>query len=409
MSQTVAEGSIVLNLDATQLNAGMKKAANKAKADGKTLGGNFKDAAGDILKEKTGGDQGILGMGMKAGLIGAGIAGVALIGKEIWDVITPVKELEKELERAADVQAKWREAIKESIAVEQEWISSLSSIAGTSEGMSAIESRIGNIRGKVGELDADLKKAKRTNEDLDSKWNSWDNFSTWMVGGLESKQKAAKAEMDAAKQAKEDADKSARDAEKQLARLRDPLTNPAAVAAHRDFIRDLQYATAEIQGQSAEVSKLLRLKEQFNLNSSQMSQAMAAINAKELAERTKEADDLLKQLTDDVLVFAGVAKKTAEEEKLDDLMKRGLDKDKADRIKALINLKKLEAQEYKPLNAIIKGTAAEISFNNKSKFEEARNKAIEEQLKELKMNNKIAGEMRDALVKIEKKDPSEIK
>jgi len=327
VSQTVAEGSIVLNLDATQLNAGMKKAAQKAKADGKTLGGNFKSAAGDILKEKTGGDQGLIGMFGKAGLIGAGIAGVALIGREIWDVITPVKALEKELEAAADVQKRWRESIKESIEVEQEWIGSLSSIAGTAEGMAQLESRIGNIRGKVGTLDADLKKTGKTKDDLDSKWNSLDNFGTWLTGGLETKQKAAKEQYDAAKAAKEEADKSARDAAKQLARLRDPLTNPAAVAAHRDFIRDLQYATAEIQGQSAEVSKLLRLKEQFNLNSSQMSQAMAAINAKELAERTKEADDLLKQLTDDVLVFAGVAKKTAEEERLDDLMKRGLDKD----------------------------------------------------------------------------------
>ncbi len=406
VSQAVAEGSIVLSLDATQLNAGLKKAAQKAKSESKTIGQNFKEGSKDFLKDATGGDKGIFGGFGKAGLIGAGIAGVAMIGKEIWDVITPVKALEKELEKAADVQKLWRESIKESIEVEQEWISSLSSIAGTTEGMAAIEGRIAGIRTQVATLDADLKKTSKTKDDLDSKWNSLDNFGTWLTGGLETKQKAAAKEYDAAKSAREEADKAARDAQKQLSRLRDPLTNPAAVQAHRDFIRDLQYATKEIEGQSAETSKLLRLKEQFNLTSGQMREAMAAISAKELAQNAKDADDLIKTLTADVLELAGVAKKTAEEEKLDDLMKKGIDKDKAERIKGLIALKKLEAQQFTPLNALVRGTAQEITFQNKSKFEEARNAAVQKQLAELEKHGRILSDIREGIFK--DKAPAEI-
>lgn len=383
MSEAVAKGSLVLTLDAQQLNQGLKKTAANAKQAGKKMSENFKTASGDVLKEKTGGDMGIMGMGMKAGVIGAAVAGAAMLGQSLWKAFGPMKDLNKEIERGAEVAEKWRDKIAQNVAISKEWVGSLSDIAGTTAGMQQLQKHTGDVASQLAVLNAETKKLKGEGEELDS-WGSWDSWSSWATGGLEARQEAVKAQIDATKGSAKELQKTLDELKLQEARLKNPLTNPAAVAGVRQFVQSMADARAEAEGMSKELLQIQALKRQFNLNDAQVSEMRSAWAATEAAKAAAEAKKELAQATEDAATMErelreemGLAvRRSTEETKLDEMIQKGVDEDQIARLRTLIAMKKKASESYKPLNAIVRGTSAEISFQNKNRFDQDKEKEL---------------------------------
>lgn len=385
MAQNVADGSIVLSLDASQLNQGMAKAAQKAKADGAKVASNFKTAAGKNIENLTGGGSGVFGMTAKAGIWGAAITGAVMLGKSLWDAYGPAKAMQEQLERNAEAQQKWRDKINDSIATNQQWIASLADIAGTAEGAARIDQHFNQIAGSAETLNQKLKTVKEQQKDWDS-WGNWEGWSAWMVGGhgdrkkaLEEEAKALKGDADAAKKAAE-----AREKFKQSQKIQADSTT-------RQFVQDMKDAVAVMNGADKDLMRIEAMKRKGGFSDDQIGQMRAAVgaklaaeSAKELAEANKQAADWTKELSDELGVFGTVVQKTAEDKKLEELISKGADSAQINRLKTLIALKKKQGDQYKALTALERGSAAEISFQNKTKFEMERDKKIDQELKELR-------------------------
>lgn len=403
MSDAVARGSLVLSLDAQQLSKGLSKAAKDTKAKGSEIAKGFKDSTREKLGETFGGGS-LAGMGAKAGIAGLAVAGIAMLGKELYDLATNAHEFHKELERGQRVTEKWAEGISTGIERAKERLSEFDDIAGTAEGMQALNRELSLAESKLKETSAALESGEKEVDKWSSKWNSTDAMSKYLSSELEDTKNAEKAKLETVRKANDAQLKAV----EEFRRKKQEIENRNSVEAKkalRQFIKEQADAVKDIEGRTADERKLDDLKDKFGFNAGDLAAARLAVQAKNAAQNVKDADDVIKSLTADIGELQGIAKKTSEEEKLDDLIKKGADQGQIDRIKTLIDLKKKAAQQFTPLQALEKGTAAEISFQQKSKFEGERDKAVKQQLDELKQQNKILGDIRDGVKKLDKDTP----
>lgn len=376
MSEAVAEGSIILKLDAHQLNRGLKKAAHDAKKTGQSISDSLKTTGSEFLKDPLGGDKGIIGMGGKAGVWGAIAAGVVMVGSKIAEASPIARAWRKEIELQTDRAKEWGEAFKSSIGDIKERLASLQDIAGTPKGLQAYQASIGELQAKYRAMSAETEKAREAADDMSSIWSgSLESIAHWLAPGTsrEGQETILRAKLDAAKSGSEEAKKALEEVKKAYDRLMNPETNPAAIAAVRQFIQDQNDSIEVLKGTSAEYMQLIKLKRQYNLSQKQFDEAKAALDAAqyaksqaEVAKATEEAAKWMKELEEDIGL---VAKRSVEEAKLEEFIQKGIDEDQVQRIRKLIELKKIQNQQYNPLTALERGTAAELSFQNKNKFD----------------------------------------
>lgn len=409
MSTTpVAKGSVQLELDASRLNSELKSAAKNTKTQGKTIGENLKTSIGDKLNE-VGGGTGIVAMGGKAGLIGASVAAIALVGSKLNEVYGPAVKLRKEFERNAEVTGQWGNLFSTRLNDIKDKLSDIGSIIGTDAGMLELERGIA----KFGQMERDtavqIEKLRELQDDYRGMLGSWDAAGKYFYGALGDKQADIKMQLDAVKAANLQAKQAAHDARKQLYLLQNPEENPKATNAIKFFIADLETQTKELEGQSKELSKLNALQKQYNLSRAQMRLGEKAIDNFKLAEATKEAKDLIKELETELYNLNSGVERMTEDIKLDELIKKGIDEDQINRLKMLIDLKRELNNEYKAAPAIEKGTAQEISFQNKYKFDTERRKDIDARIEGLKDRDNIAGKMQTEILKQQLTELKQIK
>lgn len=369
MSNNVAEASIVLSVDATRLNAGMNKAAKDAKTKGSEIAKAFKDSSKEKIGELAGGGS-IIGMGAKAGLIGAGVAAAAFAGKELYEeLIVKSKEYQRELEENARAADLWAERQRQAVEDIKESLGEFSSVMGTTEGIAANERALERLRGKYDDIRSSRKSALEEEKKYDSKWNSTENFGLWLSGRLEDTAKS-KADNTKRQTALEDDLRRAYEAQqKALERLKNPMTNPEARAALKDFIRSQEDAVAKLEGRTDAEQKLLDMQRKFGFKGADLAGAQAAANALKLAEANKEATDWTKNLSNELLEQAGLVKDTANLVKLDELIKKGADVNQINRIRQLMKAKQELNRQYQPLAALERGSNQEITFRRKLEFD----------------------------------------
>lgn len=405
MAEAVAQGSLVLTLDAQQLNKGLSKAAKDVKAKSSEMGKTFKDSGREKIGEVFGGGS-IAGMGAKAGAIGAGIAAAAFVGKELYEeLIVKSKEYGRELEENERAVGKWADSVRDKYDAIAESLTEFSSVAGTSAGIKANEQALAKMRAELDGVTESKKRQEDAEKSYDSKWSSGKNFELWMSSKLEDTQKSEANKKKELIGLEDELRKKYEAQARALAKLKNPLTNPEAKAALKDFIMSQEDALAAIEGRTGDEQSLENMKRKFGWADAQLGAARAAIKAKELGQASKDADDLIKTLVEDVGELNGIAKKTAEETKLDDLIKIGADEQKIDTIRKLIEMKKRERQEYSPLQGLERGTAAEITFQNKSKFDEQKKADMAKELELLKQIATGINKAVDGIKKLDKDAP----
>lgn len=396
MSNSLGKASIILTADAASLSSGLNKAAAESKKKGAEIKGHLQES----LQGATGGVGSIIGGVGKAGVIGAVISGAILAAKEIYEAQTNIKKFHRELEAGQQVIDRWGEALAEKLDKAKERLAGLDDIAGTSEGVKAYGRELAVVERGVTDLEAALARAKKTEEGFDSKWDSVDNFRLWTRGRLEDTANNAKEERQKIEKFLEAQRKAAKDMRQQKFLLENPLANDKAKDALRGFIADMNDATAAIGqfGKTADELSLEKLQRQFGFKDADLGAARLAILNKNMAM----ADDLIRKLERDISDMQQGIERSAEEEQLDALVRAGIDKQKADRIRELINLKKQEADANKAANTEgLKALDAKswdgIRFVNKVKADTERaNKLSEKQLNEIvqqlvKLNLKVAG------------------
>ena len=377
MSEAVARGSLVLSLDAQQLNAGLKKTAAQAKVSGSEFAKNFKAESSGKIGEIFGGGS-ALALGAKAGAAGLAVAGVATLGKELWDLVSPAKAFHKEIERGRELSAKWAAGITAGIGRIKESLSEFSGIEATPEGLAALRGQIAGLNKEFNGTTQSLKLARTESEKWESKWNDPESFQHWLVGELETTAGAAKENVATMKAAYDEQLKALTELRKKERELMNPSDSVAARTALRQFVKEQTDAVADLT-RTAEEAKLARLQDRFGFTDAALAGARAAISMKNMALATKEADDLISALTADVNLFGDAVKKTSDDVKLDELVKKGVDEKQLARIRQLIDWKKRLNETYSPLQGLERGTAAEISFQNKSRFEEANRQQVKQE------------------------------
>lgn len=379
MGNAVAEASIVLSVDATKLNSGMKSAANKAKSQGSELAKNFKASSSEKIGNIFGGDSLIAGAA-KGGLIGLGVGAVALVGKELYELATNTREFHKELERGEEVSKRWAEGVIEGIGRAKERLTEFDDIAGTAEGLKAFKTSLVQSEGKLTDLGRSLEVSKTAAEEYDSKWNSFDSFHRYLNGQLDESHKSALKTVEDHKQAQEAARKFTEELRRRNAELADPSSSVQARTALRQFVKEQEDAVKDLN-RSADESKLAKLQERFGFKGLDLVGARLAITAKNAAN----AEQFIKSLRDEVDQLATGVQKTTEETKLDEFVKLGIDNKQIARIKELIELKKEQGRTYNPLKPIEAGTWEAIHTKNEVKFNEDKVKGLkqEKQLNEV--------------------------
>lgn len=389
MANSVAEGSIVLTLDSTKLNQGMKKAASDAKSKGSEIAKSFKGSASEKIGETFGGGS-LAGMGAKAGAIGIAVGAVAMLGKELYEAAIGMKAFDRELEQNEKAVSQYADKIATDIGRAKEALSEFDDVAGTAEGLKKLGETISTVEGKINQLTGSLEAAQKKEQDLDSKWNSFDNFGLYLSSKLEKSQQAAAAERKIIEGARDNAKKIA-DELKRESFLRDnPMFNPKAVGEVRRTIEGINDEIKDIEGRSAGDKLKDGLIKKFGKNVNLLAVDLA------LAQRNAaSADKFIKELTESVAELQTGVKKSAESKQLDELRALGIDKAKVDRIDELIRKKEeLEKppKKYSPLKALERGTWDGINAINEAKFnrEQEKNKANGE-------GNKILKEVVQAL------------
>lgn len=367
MSNNVAEASIVLNVDATRLSAGMNKAAKDAKSKG-----------AEISKGLSGGGGGGGGIGgLKGGLaIGAGMKALEIggkvledVGEHIFNAATGATEFNRRVEDGIDSAKKWADGVVENAQRAREALSDKGDFLTTAD----IDKTLASNTSKLKQVEDGLGKAKKKADDLDSKWNSTDNLGLWLGGKLEGTKKLADAEEAESKRVVDALKKEEEALRRRRQEWENPMTNEKAVTALKTFVRDIQESTEEL---SAEERQLRQLKRQFNFKDSDLGAAQAAINAKKLADANKEATDWTKSLSNELLEQAGIVKDTANLVKLDELVKKGADKAQIDRIRQLMKAKQEANRQYTPIQALERGSSAEVTFKRKLEFDQKKQQDV---------------------------------
>lgn len=376
MSQNVAEASIVLNVDSSRLNAGMNKAAQTAKAKGAEVAKNFKG----------GGGGGGLGGGGLGGLIkgGAGLGvgfkaaeaamKVAEFGAEqlYEELIVKSKEYSRELEANERVVSLWADKQREGFDDIKESLVEFGSVMGTTEGIKAQEKAVDRMRQKVEQYSAARKSAENTEKSYDSMWSSGRNFELALRSRLQKTQDSETAKRKEYLALEDEARKKMELQAKALEKLKNPLTNPEALAAVKDYVMAQEDALAALEGRKQGEQDIINLQRKFNITASQAGQMMAANQKLELAKANKEAADWQKSLNNEMLEEAGLIKDTANLVKLDELIKKGADKAQVDRIRTLLREKQNLNRQYTPLQALERGTNQEITFRRKLEFDQKK-------------------------------------
>jgi hypothetical protein len=387
MAEAVARGSIVLSVDSTAVNTGMRQAAARAKQGGSEVAKNFKQSSNEQLGAAFGGTSVIASLG-KAGFIGAAVAGVAALAKGLWDTYGPIRQLNKQIEYGAKLHADWRDRIAQSVAQNKEWISSLSDIAGTAAGLRFIGGEAGLITGSVEQVTAEVARLKAELEDMQS-WTSWNSWAHFFTGTGDAAREGIKARLDATKSAAEALRKEADATTRSIWLLNHAEQNPAAVAAVRQMVQGFRDQTAALAGQSQEMIRLDALRRQFKLTQRQQDEVRnawaisvafqaAKERADEMAKAEADAATWIRELANETAALRGEVVQTADEAKLNEFILRGIDEAQIARIRELIQAKQRLNQQYKPLTALERGTASEISFQNRTRFEYDRDKADRE-------------------------------
>ena len=408
--QSAAKGSIALSLDATALDKGWKKSAADTKKAGSELAKTFNSSANEQIGAAFGGTS-IIASGAKAGAIGAAVAAVAALGKSLWDAYGPLKDVNKELEYGAELNKKWFERVNQNVAVSREWINTLKDVAGTAAGMRQIASEARGIDFNVEAATARLKGVEQQLEGLDSNF-SLTNWARWITGTHETTVNGIKAQADAAKSSLEGLKKQQEEVQREMRRIRNPETNPEAVAAVRQFVRDMEGQAAAARGVSSEMARLIQLQERYGLNGNMVRAASRAIAeasmAKDLAETRKageDAADTIRRLSEELGLLA---KKSAEEQQLEEFIKKGIDEGQIARLRQLIGLRQQLNQQYKPNTAIVAGTAGEINFRESNRFQQGQEAERKRQLELQQQGNGWLGRIYQAVVGLQnQRQPAE--
>lgn len=363
----------------------MKQAAAKAKSGSEGISKQFKDSSKEKIGEMFGGGS-ILGMGAKGGAIAAGIAAVAFAGKELYEeLVVKSKEYGRELEANERAVAKWADGARVKFDLVKESLAEFSAVAGTTEGIQANERALSRMKGQLDDISSTRKKQEDAEKSYDSKWGSTRNFELWMKGRLEDTAKSETAKKKELVGLEDELRKKYEEQARALAKLKNPLTNPEAKAALRDFIAEQKDAIKDLEGRTADEKSLDKLKERFGFKDADLAAARQAAAMKKTAENAKNASDFIKELERDIDDLANGITRGAEDAKLEELIKAGADEKQIARIKELIALKKEQNKEYKPLKALEAGTWDAITFQNKTKFEQEKKDKLknEKQLNEV--------------------------
>lgn len=371
MSNSLGKASIILTAESAQMSAGMKKAAEEAKKRASEirshLGEKLGGAAGGGIGEAIGGAT-------KLGAIGVAIAGVITIGKELYAAAFNAKAFARELEKGQEALDLWAERAGENLTRMKERLTEFDDVAGTKEGVQKYTGELAKAERQLADLNKQVESSKATAASLDSKWNSFDNFGKWMRSELEDTEKDAQ---ESAKKIRAVAENQRRAVE-ELRRRNHELLNPresiAARTELRKFIKEQEDAVKDLT-RSADEARLDRLSEKFGFKGADLGAARLAVAAKNAAT----ADQWIKELTRDVDDLAKGITRGAEESKLEELVKAGIDAKQIARIKELIDLKKQQNQQYNPLKAMEANTWEAITFQNRVKFDKEKQAGVKQE------------------------------
>lgn len=397
MADTVAEGSIVLTVDSSRVASGMRAAAAKAKAGQSEIAKSFKDSSKEKLGEIFGGGS-LIGMGAKAGAAGAVVAGIAAIGKEIYEFHQNTLAFERDLEQQAKGVNEWASKVTAGIDSAKERIAELEEIAGTTEGIKKYGEELGKVDSAVATLEGRLRQLTETEEGLDSKWNSIGNMELYVRGKFAGTQAAAKQQRQDIEKELDAAKKTQEELNRQFARNQNALINPKAQAELKAFIRQIKEDTKDIFGRTADDKAVDKLKDKFGFSEAQLGAVRMELLAKNTAIAEKEIADLMRLTTE---LSTGI-KRSAEEERVLEMQRQGIVDETINRYIDLVNLKnELEKppKQYSPLKALEKGTWDAISFENKNKFDNAE-KTKKDELKKLDVIAAAVDRVREAIEKI---------
>lgn len=394
-SESVANQSVVLSVDASNLNAGMKKAAQDAKAQSAEIAKNmkvktpevaapiiapsktaakgekakaseglktFKDSAKEKIGETFGGGS-LLAGGAKAGAIGLAVAGVALLGKELYDAAFNAKKLEREFRASMWAMELSAERVTESIARTKEALTEFDDVAASAEGVKAYGQQLKRAETDLKIAQADLDRSVKDEAQWDSKWNSIEAMNKYLRSELESTGKNAAQATEVLKKTLDERRKMAEELRRKNGELANPMSSVAARTELRRFVKEQEDALKDLN-RTADESKLDKLKEKFGFKDADLGAARLAIAAKNAGT----AAEYIKQLGKEVNNLQNGIEESADDAKLEEFVKLGIDKAQIARIKELIALKKQQSETYKGLKPLEAGTWDAIKFQNEYKF-----------------------------------------
>jgi hypothetical protein len=375
-SDSVAKGSIQLSLDATAMNEGLKKAANKAKQGGESVGKQLKGSLNEQLGSKFGGESVLASFG-KAGMIGAAVAAAAYLSKEMAGVVMRTEEYNRQLERSVKLNAQWSSMIGDNITRTVSALGEFGKVAATDEGLDARTQAIRRMRDELGKVETQIHRTEKEADKWSSMWKGKDQFQFWMTGSRAEQEKVHRDAVNALRDSHSEKLKLIQQEERLLNELREARTVAGKTAIrgikqeHEDAARNLNLKPWEQWRQ-----KIVDIKREFGL----LAQDEAELNRLGLQRQQAEANrDLVEQIKttrNELAAVFGEQVKISEEIALEEFVRRGADNAQIERMKLLIAMKKRLTDQYTPLTGIERGTAAEISFRGQQKFNDAKDRAL---------------------------------
>jgi hypothetical protein len=311
----------------------------------------------------------VLGFAGKGGMIGIAVAGLTALGKEWLNIATGAHKAEERIEAAEKANKKFIESIQDSLARGDEWLSRWEGSFGTAGGIAAMEDHLKRVNKQLADTQTGLKEAKKQKEALADDWDLNNLRHLWNDEDV----KKNEARIKSLGEAEELLLKKQLDLRRRLSEVKDPWQNPSAIKSLRAVIDEANDSVKALT-RSADDMKLDKLKKEFGFKDGDLGEARLALAAKHAAN----ADEWIRQMVRDMNNLRNGIHMTADELKLEEMMKNGLVGDKVAEIRKLIDLKKeLEAKPI-TLKAVVKGSIEDAALDNAAKM-----KALDDSRKNL--------------------------